>query len=132
MAIFEVRKSSEERIELFVRFDREDILKVMYQSCEDYGKANDCLETYLNDHFTLSFDDQALSFVIEDIDHSEDLVEVKLLSKQSIKSFSTIHVFNDALIVQKDSQENIVRFLLDERSRSFRMNKDRLKTIVTY
>ena len=45
---------------------------------------------------------------------------------------NSIKVFNDILLEQWSYQENIMFFLLNDKQRSFRLNKNRIRTQVDY
>lgn len=132
ISFFEVSSTDAGEVSLFVRLDKEDILKELYERCEAPGKVNQCLADYLNHHFRLSFDGTKTTFRVIEVNHTKEFVEVSLISSQIINPFSKIEVFNDVLIEKKEDQENIVRFKFHNKLRSFRMNKDRIETTITY
>ncbi len=132
ISLFEVGTDSEGYVNMFVRFDKEDILQELYKSCEDYGEVEKCVETYLNEHFSLLIEGREIYFQLSKLAHSENFVEVNFNSSHLISPVTQIELFNDVLMASKPSQENIVRFSLFDQNRSFRLNKDRTKTTVTY
>ena len=132
ISLFEVGSDSDGYINMFVRFDKEDILRELYASCEDYGEVEGCIETYLNDHFILLIAGEEIYFDLVNMSHSRDFVEVSFNSSYILSSVSKVELFNDVLMASKPSQENIVRISFFDQNRSFRLNKDRTKTIITY
>ncbi len=132
ISLFEVGTNEDGHIELFVRLDKENILKEMYANCTDYSQINTCLESYLNEHFSLSFDQQRTAFELIDLNHTTEYIEMNLVTTSSITMVKQIEVFNDVLVADRPAQENILRLSFYDQNRSFRMNKDRIKTTITY
>ena len=132
ISLFTIDSSADGFLKLHVRLDKEDILAEMYASCEDYGQVNDCLESYINQHFFLSVAENKPTFRLVDVKHSKEFVEIDLTTSASIKLTKEIEVFNDVLLESKPNQENIVKVSFYDQDRSFRMNKDRIKTTITY
>ena len=132
ISLFELGRNDQGEISLFIRLDKEDILKELYDHCEDYGQVNQCLEDYINKHFQLQLGETKPNFQLTALKHTKEFVEANLHSSISILKVDRIDVFNDVLVASKPAQENIVRFSFNDQFRSFRMNKDRINTTVTY
>ena len=62
----------------------------------------------------------------------EDMIQLKFELHHDLQWIKTIGVYNDILIEEKSDQENIVSVILNEKKRSFRMNKDRIRTVIKY
>ena len=132
ISIFDIDTNAAGYLDLSVRLDKDDILREMYALCEDLENVNHCFESYINTHFSLSFSGEEAVFKLSDIAHSEEFVEIKLVSTEPMDLTRNIEVFNDVLVSSKPNQENIVKVSFYDQSRSFRMNKDRIKTTITY
>jgi len=132
ISLFTIDSKEDGHLNLHVRLDREDILTEMYARCEDYTQVNDCLESYINEHFSLSVAHTKPTFKLDNVRHTKEFVEIDLTTSESVNLAKEIEVFNDVLISSKPNQENIVKVSFHDQDRSFRMNKDRTKTTITY
>lgn len=131
LGYFEV-KSREKITSLFVRFDREDLLKSISVSCKDYNKLRNCFEAYLNKHFYLVFDGDRPSLRYIEHQFTEDFIELTYEIEIDCRDARRIEVFNNCLLEASTRQQNIVEFNLHGQKRSFRLNKDRIQTTVEY
>lgn len=130
---FELRPN-EEDITLFVRLDRYDILEAMktQSGCNGYSNLDVCITEYVNEHFKLNFDGEDACFEYTQHKIKEEFIEVFFRIGINPVGVKSISVFNDVLLQQYAKQENIVSTLLNDKRRSFRLNKDRIKTVIEY
>lgn len=128
---FELRPE-DESITLYVRLDRFNILEAIKSKCTNYNELDKCFEDYLNSHFALSFDGEKAT--PKHIKHvfKEEFIELYFDLEVSPNGVNKIEVFNNALLEISDRQENILYSMLNDKRRSFRMNKDRIRTIIQY
>lgn len=128
---FELRPE-EESITLFVRLDRQNILEAIRPTCADYNEMGKCFENYLNSHFALAFDGEEVEPKHNKHEFKGEFVELYFDLDISPKGITKIEVYNDSLIELYERQENILYSMLNDKRRSFRMNKERIRTIITY
>ena len=132
ISLFSIDSRADGHLSLHVRLDKEDILTEMYASCDDYSQINECLESYINAHFSMSVGQIRTSFSLVNLTHTKEFVEIDLLTSTPVDLTKEIEVYNDVLLASKPNQENIVKVSFYDQNRSFRMNKDRIKTTITY
>ncbi len=128
---FELRPA-DDKITLFVRLDRYNILEAIRPVCSDYNKLDKCFEDYINSHFSLAFNGEEATIKHREHEFKDEFIELYFDLDVSPNGITRIDVFNDALLELYTGQENILYSMLNDKRRSFRMNKDRTKTIITY
>ncbi len=128
---FELRPEKES-ITLYVRLDRYNLLEAIKTNCTDYNELAQCFENYLNSHFVLSFDGDKVVPKHSRHEFGEEFIELFFDLDTSPDGVEKIEVFNDTLLELYESQENILYSLLNNKNRSFRMNKGRIRTIIQY
>ncbi|MEM7296961.1 MAG: DUF6702 family protein [Bacteroidota bacterium] len=130
---FEIRPNGE-NITLFVRLDRYDVLEVTktQSGCTDYNNLDVCLTEYLVEHFKLNFDGVEACFEYKQHEIKKEFIEVLFRIGVSPEGVKNISVFNDVLLQQYSRQENIVYSLLNDKRRSFRLNRNRIETVIAY
>ena len=130
---YELRPNTED-ITLFIQLDRNDFLEVIQEQpgCNKSDIINDCINEYIVNHFKLNFDGQDACFEYLNYFVKEELIEVTFRIGISPDGVTSIGVFNDMLLEKSSRQENIVYSLLNDKNRSFRMNKRRTRTIIQY
>jgi len=130
---YEIRPN-EKDISLFIALDRNDFAEAVQKQsgCTDDEALALCMTDYILEHFRLNFDGVDACFEYQDHTIKRDLIEMNFrigINPQGVKS---IEVFNDILLEQWSYQENILFVMLNDKKRSFRLNKDRIKTRVVY
>ena len=128
---FELRPE-EESITLFVRLDRYNLLEAIRPGCKDYNKLDKCFEDYLNNHFSLAFNGVNTRITHREHVFKDEFIELYFDLNVSPEGVNRIDVLNNSLLELYEGQENILYSMLNGKRRSFRMNKDRTKTIITY
>ncbi|MCV9386522.1 DUF6702 family protein [Reichenbachiella ulvae] len=123
---------------LQVKLDREEILEAVMKNGttttsgkEDFKMA---IFDYVKNRLALSFNDQSSQIQFFLIEYDEDHIHLRGHIKgfdpnQSIKN---IAITNTCLIEEVDGQENIVQFDLNNKKRSFRLNKQHIQTEFNY
>ena len=130
---YEIR-SNEEDITLLIQLDRYDFLQAVYaqSGCNNPGKTDICMTEYITNHFKLNFDGVDARYEYRKHTFREEFIEMTFRIGINPNKVESIQVFNNMLIEQWDYQENVVYFMLHDKRRSFRLNKDRIKTTVVY
>lgn len=115
-----------------INFDREDILETVFRTQKYQSEVIDQISKYIEDHVTISMDDETVTFELTEIEYTEEniLLKGKLLSGP--KEIEKIDVSNTCLINRIDGHLNIMEFFLNDKERFFRLDKDRIRTTVTY
>lgn len=130
---YEIRPN-DDNMTLFVRLDRYDLLQVVQSqvSCIDSDMFDVCITEYLSNHLKLSFDGQEACFNYQSHEIKEEFIEIYFQIALSPNGVQEIKVFNDALLEQWEKQENIVYSMLNGKRRSFRLNRNRINTVISY
>lgn len=128
---FELRPE-DSQITLYIKLDRKDLLEAIKSNCTDYNKLDQCFEDYITSHFTLSFDGKPVSPIHNKHVFNDEFIELFFDLNTSPEGVTRIEVFNNTFLDLYERQENILYFLLNDKKRSFRMNKDRVRIIVQY
>lgn len=131
MAVFEISEKNN-AFDLFVRFDREDLLIALREYCPDYNQLTDCFVEYMDSNLNLQFNGQPVELVYDKHLFEQDFVELNFQLKTSESLVKTIKVENTCMIQSMEGHLNIVKSMLNGRSRSFRLDKDRVETIIRY
>lgn len=128
---FELRPETES-ITLFVRLDRLNTLNAIKSNCDDYNKLDQCFTDYIKGHFALAFNGEDAEIKHREHVFNEDFIELYFDIAVSPSDVNRIDVYNDVFLELFEDQENIVYSMLHEKRRSFRMNKSRIRTTITY
>lgn len=130
---YEIRPN-EGDMTLFVRLDRYDIMEAIQTqtSCGNPDILDVCLTEYIVNHVKLTFDGKEACYEYQEHEVKEEFIEMYFRIGIDPEGVKEIKVFNNALLEQWIKQENIVYSLLNDRSRSFRLNKDRTETLIVY
>ncbi|NQZ75339.1 MAG: hypothetical protein HRT61_04400 [Ekhidna sp.] len=130
---YEIRENQDD-ITLFVKLDRNDFLEAIKKQngCSDSEDSERCMTEYLIDHFKLNFDGSDACFAYQGHELKDEFVEMTFQVGIAPQNIEEIKVFNNMLLEQYPKQENIVFFMLNDNERSFRLNWDRVATVVVY
>lgn len=131
LARFDIKKEQGKSL-LVVRLDRENLLEAMKPDCANFNELGNCFEAYLRKHFAIEINDEKVKFMHLSHEFESDMIELTFALDHSLEDVQSIGVYNDALIEKYSEQENILGIHLNGRMRSFRMNKDRIRTIAKY
>ena len=115
-----------------VNFDREDILKEIYSTQKYQKEVIDQITQYIEKHVTIHIDDESINYELTEIEYTEEniLLRGKLIS--DLRAIKKIDVSNTCLIEKIEGHLNIMEFFLNDKERFFRLDKDRIRTTVTY
>ena len=130
---YEVRPNQDD-ITLFIALDRHDFTEVVQKQsgCSDSEAFATCMTEYIVDHFKLNFDGVEACMEYQNHTVKKELIEMTFRIGINPEEVNSIKVFNDILLEQWSYQENIMFFLLNDKQRSFRLNKNRIRTQVDY
>ena len=129
---FHIKPLKNGGVELDIKLDRYDLLEALRKECADYNYLNTCFATYIKDHLKFKFDEQVIEMTLQDQEISDEFIELKFKLEGASSDVKNISIFNDVLIDQFEKQENVVNSHLYGKKRSFRLNKDRVRTTVEY
>ncbi|WP_436515368.1 DUF6702 family protein [Ekhidna sp. To15] len=128
---FELRPEAES-ISLYIRLDRYNILEAIRPDCSDYNQLDKCFEEYINTHFSLTFNGTKVSAKHREHEFKDEFIELYFDLDISPEGITKIDVYNSTLLELNEGQENILYSMLNDKRRSFRMNKDRTRTMIVY
>lgn len=123
---------------LQVKLDREHLFAAIQEAglspnsqAADFKKA---IFDYVSDHVSLSLNHQLAQLHFFLIEYDEEHIHLKAKIKDiDIHSpIQNIEVSNTCLVNEIDGHENIIQFDLNNRRRSFRLNKSRVQTTFNY
>ena len=126
IALFDIRYE-DGQMSCFVRVDRVEFFKAL-----DNTVTNQSIQNYVADHFTMQFDEKKASLAVLDYELRPDFIEIEMEVSDYIVRPKQIKVMNTFLLDQMEEQENVVRFNLNDKTRSFRLNSERKETLVKY
>lgn len=115
-----------------VNFDREDILNEIYSTQKYESKVIDQIAKYIKSNVSIIIDEKEVAYELTEIEYTEEniLLKGKLIS--GLREIKNIEVKNTCLINRIDGHLNIMEFFLNDKERFFRLDKDRIRTTVTY
>lgn len=128
MSYFEIKPNGNET-SLFVSLDKNDLLKAIGGDSEGFDNR---IERYFEQHLKITFDGLEASFKLDKKGFNEAAIELQFTSNVNTNKVKFIKIYNNCLIDTNDGQENLVRFKYYDIQRTFRMNKDRVKTSLNY
>lgn len=140
LAIFEIYEQ-EEKLNLFVRIDREDLeTAIGVQLNEIVGKGEDTealqviLQTYFDENIQWDFDGKKVETQIFDISFPDKYyVNVEsVLFDIKPKIIQKIKVTNTCLLKEIEGQSNVIKSHLYGKVRGFRLHQDRTSTTIDY
>ncbi len=115
-----------------VNFDREDILNEIYSTQKYEPEVIDQISKYIESNVSIVIDDAEVAYELTEIKYTEEniLLHGKLIS--DLREIKKIDVKNTCLIERIEGHLNIMEFFLNDKERFFRLDKDRIRTTVTY
>lgn len=102
------------------RIDKEDLQAALGGSLSPQK-----VENYLRDHLRLKFDGTDVSLEAITFEISKNWVSVHFGLKAIMHKPASIEVLNTVLIAEVEDQDNIMRFILHDNPRTFRLNEKR-------
>lgn len=116
-----------------IRLDRVNLANAIGtkvgSSKEDWNCA---LSQYLNENLNLTINDHVATIDYRNFSFSEEVVVVSAKLDLPFQSISEIRVENTVLLETIENQTNIIKVSFHDRKRSFRLNKDRVSTVIKY
>lgn len=116
-----------------IRLDKDNLVKAVGNdvgtSKEDWNCA---LAQYLNAQMNLAINGQQANFEYTTIDFLEEVIVVTAKLDVVLQNISEIRIDNTVLLDTIENQTNIVKASFHNKKRSFRLNKDRVSTIIKY
>jgi len=135
LATFNIQQEDKFLI-LNIKLDKEDLENILQTGATktaDLTKETKLLQQYVNQHFYLLVNDQKVNFQVELISQNDYFYHIQLSSNNEFEEFiRNVQLKNTCLIETVQGHSNIVNFNINEKSRSFRMHKDRKRIEVQY
>lgn len=137
MAVFEIsRGESDKGLAISISVDKEDFLKTLFISSGMRLSTKENLkkeaQLYLESNLTIRVNGLCTSLIVTSVDYDNDNIQLEGVFEVSAHIISEVQVENYCLLDVVDDQENIVHLNLNDRQRSFRSNKNRVRTVATY
>lgn len=129
MGLFEINRDGND-LSLFVRLDRQNLLEAM--TCADYNQVNECFQEYINQRIVLLINQQAVVPRFMNAEITEDFVEIDYFLTDEIASVQLVEFTNTCLVAEIEDQINLLRLNITDKTRTFRLDKDRMSTKITY
>lgn len=129
MGLFEINREGDE-LSLFVRLDRQNLLEAM--TCADYNQVNTCFQEYIVQRIVLLINEQAVDPRFVNAEITEDFVEIDYFLTDEIASVQLVEFTNTCLVAEIEDQINLLRLNITDKTRTFRLDKDRMSTKITY
>lgn len=137
MGMFEVYVSEGE-YKMDIRFDKEELLKCIQINFHEYAhKSSDedlvnYISEYLDSNLGLIINDFCVSPSVEKLEFTKDFIHITTSLNYVSSRVDTIKVFNACLLDTSNKHTNIMKFALNDRIRSFKLDADRTSTLVSY
>ncbi|MEP3390125.1 MAG: DUF6702 family protein [Reichenbachiella sp.] len=116
-----------------IRLDRANLIKAVGtqvgRTKEDWNCA---LSQYMNENMNLAINGIKASIEYREFSFLEDVIVIQAQLDIPHQIISEIKVENTILLETIESQTNIIKASFHEKKRSFRLNKDRISTIIKY
>ncbi len=129
MGLFEINRDGEE-LSLFVRLDRTNLLDAI--ACLDYNQLDGCFQDYVSQHMVLLLNEQAIEPRLHQYRITEEYVELEYFLSDEIEKVQLVEFTNTCLLAAVDDHVNLLRLNITDKSRTFRLDKDRMSTKITY
>ena len=120
---------SEGEIQLSIRIDRYDFLNAIGTCSEESSK---CYSNYFQKHLSFKFNGKEMPYTYLSHEIKRDFIELEYMMGYYDGNVEEIYVFNDVLLEKYLDQDNIVISTFHDKRRSFRLNKGRLETTISY
>lgn len=102
------------------RIDKEDFQKVLG---DDLSQKR--IKSYLENHLTFSFNSSDISFKLVSYELSKNWFSIRFELETTNHNPKDVEVTNTILSEEIEGHDNIMRFALHDKTRSFRLNEDR-------
>lgn len=105
------------------RIDRED-----FQSVLGDDLSNQMVEGYLRKHLNFKFNATNVDFTSVSYELKKKVISIRFALETTNYDPQNVEIFNTILLAEIEDQDNIMRFALHDKTRTFRFNEKR-KTI---
>lgn len=105
------------------RIDKED-----FENAIDGEVSQEEVERYLKSHLVFKFNESDVDFSLLSYELKKNVIAVRFSMKTSNYNPTEIEVMNTVLLEEVDGHDNIMRFVLHDKTRTFRFTEKR-KTI---
>ncbi|MTI38550.1 DUF6702 family protein [Fulvivirga lutimaris] len=136
MAIFELSET-DGHYTMSVALDIDDLLKSLITSYPEFEKANtereyeEFINRYLQANFQLQINSQCQEMIVRSISNDDEYVRI-LIDLPFSGDAVSLNVFNTCLIDYNEGHLNIFKSSLHDRIRTFKLDKDRISTELSY
>lgn len=134
LAVFEVFEA-ESGLEMNVTLDKEDFLSSL-ESEFGIRPTSDNLQKlafeYLDSKVSIKVNGECTSFAILEIVFSNLNIHLKGSLNIQIAAIEEIHMTNSCMVDLIEDHDNIMKLKLNNKTRSFRLNRSRTSTTATY
>lgn len=134
MAIFEIYEGRD-GLEMTVSIDKEDFLRTLAtEFASEYSAARigELAFEYLDSKMAVKVNGECTSFKISEIEYGNLNIHLKGSLNLNVEQVKEVSINNTCMIDLFEDHDNIIKLKLNNRSRSFRLNKDRTSTIALY
>ncbi|MEQ9301992.1 MAG: hypothetical protein RIF33_25660 [Cyclobacteriaceae bacterium] len=129
MGLFEINREGDE-LSLLVRLDRLNLLEAI--TCSDYNQVDQCFQDYVGQHMVLLINEQPIVPQLENAEITDDFVEISYFLTDDFSKVEMVEFTNTCLVAEVDDHINLFRLNITDKSRTFRLDKDRMSTKITY
>lgn len=88
--------------------------------------------TVLQEHLSFTFNGDLVPFSTVYMKQTAHWVHIRLLLQSPVLNPESVEIFNNLLLANESEHDNIMRFLFHDRTRVFRLNKNRQHVRFTY
>jgi|GEM_PF-1263000 len=124
------------KLKLLAKLDKEDLETLASYQSKEVSKMQtniDFVQVYLDKHFRLGINGQMVQFNVEKLSDDREYYTIELVSEGTFdQRISEVTLQNTCLLDYVEKQSNIVHFSINEKTRSFRLHKERTKITVNY
>ena len=117
----------DERIVCDVKLDIEDFQEALNAELD----PNTAM-AFLQEHLVFEFDGEQVTTALERYQASTEWVEIRLVLETNNRQPMELAIFNDILSEEVSGHDNLMRFVLHDRARIFRLNKKRQQVSFSY
>lgn len=137
MAVFEISRSEGEKdMGIAITIDKEDFLRTLFISSGVRSSTNESLkkeaQNYFESNLTIWINGTCTCFKITSAEVGKNNIRLNGVFETTDAIIHEVQVENYSMFDVVEDQENIVHLNLNDRQRSFRMNREKIKIVATY
>jgi hypothetical protein len=124
--------------QLDMKFDKVDLLTGIRVNFSEYSSETSSLQfesyvsDYINSNLGITINQTCIEFTIDTVEFEDDFIVVYADLNYTIDNIEEITIYNTCLLDVVDGHSNVMNFLIKDRRRTFRLDEDRVRTIVSY